>query len=479
MLAVTVLELVVLPAALFVREDGWGGGVAAAAVLWTSWVFGYRRRRSPILMDLVDAVALASLALFVSGNEAAIGVIFVAILFRSQYGSHLRSFARAALFSGALGAVVVLWPVVPGHAGTVAASSLLTTVPVILLAAVIGSHLSGAVRARENVALLEGVLGSMGSQLLGTTDAGAIREIAWAASDRISEVTPGLVVIKIVADADGLSVEHATSSVVVPAALPADLGSALERGDSTCDGSPEARAVLDAAAGGPCAWVCLPLAPVHPEVGRTWLLVGAPHQVPPEVLTAVRSLANQVTLALRNSAVHRDLTVLAEMDGLTGLANRATFDAAVAREQQRLTPQETSVLFVDLDDFKDVNDVHGHRAGDDLLRLVATRLRGATRPGDLCARIGGDEFAVLLARTGAAAASAVAQRVVEAVSTPADLAGAVVNVSASVGVATVVGGDDPETLVHHADAAMYAAKSAGKSRVQVFKPGLAHGGCPG
>ncbi len=472
MLAVTVLELVVLPAVVLGGSDEWAGAVGATAVLWTSWVFGYRRRRSPMLMDLVDAVALAGLAVFAPTNGAVTWVIFAAVLFRSQYGSAQRSFARAALFTGALSAIVVLWPMVPGHGGTSAVSSLLTSVPVILLAAMIGSHLAGSVRAREHLALLEGVLGTMGARLLGTTDADAIREIAWVALDRISEVTPGLVVIKITAGADGLSVEHATSGVVVPAVLPADLESALERGDSACDRSPEAHAALDAAAGGPHAWVCLPLAEANQTVGRTWFLVGAPNRVPPAALTAVRNLANQVTLAMRNSAVHRDLTVLAEVDGATGLANRAAFDAAVARDQQGVALRETSVLFVDLDDFKDVNDVHGHRAGDDLLRVVADRLHEATRPGDLCARIGGDEFAVLLGRTSAAAASAVAQRVVEAVSTPVTLPDATVNVSASVGVATVVGGDDPETLVHRADLAMYAAKAQGKGRVQVFESDL-------
>lgn len=209
----------------------------------------------------------------------------------------------------------------------------------------------------------------------------------------------------------------------------------------------------------------MPLPEVHFPVGRAWLLVGAPERVPPEALAAIENLANQVTLALRNSAVHRDLTVLAEVDNLTGLANRAAFNAALSCDLAGIAERETTVLFVDLDDFKDVNDAYGHHAGDDLLRVVAARLREVTRPGDLCARIGGDEFAVLRRRTGESAAAEVAQRVVEAGSAPADLDDAVVHVGASVGVATMVGGDDPEALVHRADVAMYSAKAQGKARV--------------
>jgi predicted signal transduction protein with EAL and GGDEF domain len=99
----------------------------------------------------------------------------------------------------------------------------------------------------------------------------------------------------------------------------------------------------------------------------------------------------------------------------------------------------------------------------------------ATRPTDICARIGGDEFAVLLTETGAAAASVVAHRVLEALSTPVILPGAVVAVGASVGAATVLGGEDPAVLVHRADVAMYAAKVQGKRRVQVFEPSLLNG----
>ncbi|MCR6492029.1 bifunctional diguanylate cyclase/phosphodiesterase [Cellulomonas sp. P24] len=192
-------------------------------------------------------------------------------------------------------------------------------------------------------------------------------------------------------------------------------------------------------------------------------------------MAALENLANQVTLALRNSAVHRDLTVLAEVDNLTGLANRAAFNAALSRDLEGVADRETTVLFVDLDDFKYVNDAYGHHAGDELLQVVAARLREVTRPSDLCARIGGDEFAVLLRRTGEAASAEIAQRVVEAVSAPAALEDAVVHVGASVGVASVVGGDDAETLVHRADVAMYSAKAQGKARVQVFEAGLLRG----
>jgi diguanylate cyclase (GGDEF)-like protein len=137
--------------------------------------------------------------------------------------------------------------------------------------------------------------------------------------------------------------------------------------------------------------------------------------------------------------------------------------------------QATTVLFVDLDDFKDVNDKLGHGAGDDLLREVARRLRRATRPDDLCARLGGDEFAVLLRGTESGAAAEIALRIVQTVAAPARLGRGVANVGASVGVATGTGEIDFEQLIHRADVAMYAAKANGKNRVQVFEPGLLQG----
>ena len=102
------------------------------------------------------------------------------------------------------------------------------------------------------------------------------------------------------------------------------------------------------------------------------------------------------------------VTKLAAIDSLTGLANRSTFNTALESALQDESSPNTTVLFIDLDDFKGVNDVFGHRAGDDLLREVGARLLRATRPGDLCARLGGDEFAVMLRGTSSGAADAAA-----------------------------------------------------------------------
>ncbi|OIQ82402.1 cyclic di-GMP phosphodiesterase Gmr [mine drainage metagenome] len=474
---VLVSLVLALPAAVVgadgtMRLVGGAGGV----VLGLSWCVGYLRRSVPLGMDLVDAVALAAFAASSPEPTAAFPLVFAALWFRSLYGSGSRAVLRCGLYVVALGASVLLWPDMPGHTGGVAIFPLIGVIPTMLLTVIVGRHLAGILRARAQAAQLDEVHGSVGPQLLGTTDSAQIREIAWAAIVRICEVTPGLRVMKAVAQHEELAVARVTNGFCrAPNVMPAQMLSALACEDGVCQGAIDGRAALDAAAGEVCAWVCVPLPEVHDQVGRVWLFVGAPVRVPPEALISLKNLTNQVTLALRNSAVHRDLTVLAEVDNLTGLANRASFNAALSRDLEGVAERETTVLFVDLDDFKDVNDAYGHHAGDDLLRVVATRLREVTRPSDLCARIGGDEFAVLLRRTGEAAAAEVAQRVVAAVSTPATLDDAVVHVGASVGVASVVGGDDPETLVHRADVAMYAAKAQGKARVQVFESGLLNG----
>jgi diguanylate cyclase (GGDEF)-like protein len=128
-------------------------------------------------------------------------------------------------------------------------------------------------------------------------------------------------------------------------------------------------------------------------------------------------------------------------------------------------------MFIDLDDFKVVNDGLGHAAGDDLLCVVASRLRSSVRSGDLCARLGGDEFAVLMPHADDGA-DATGQRLVELVSTPVSLRGHLAQVGVSVGLTFATAGSTAELLMQQADVAMYAAKAKGKNRVQIFDPGL-------
>ena len=129
-----------------------------------------------------------------------------------------------------------------------------------------------------------------------------------------------------------------------------------------------------------------------------------------------------------------------------------------------------ALLLLDLDDFKTINDSLGHSSGDEVLRVVAERLRSCLQPGDLAARLGGDEFAVLVPRVGGEAeVVALGERLAAVLRTPVTVVGREVLARASVGVRMARGGDeDPERLLRDADMAMYAAKTAGRAGVRVF-----------
>ena len=187
-----------------------------------------------------------------------------------------------------------------------------------------------------------------------------------------------------------------------------------------------------------------------------------------------------VVLTCRDMTEHRaferELTELAVNDRLTGLPNRTLLLDRVSRAIARAHRRQTCVatLFVDLDNFKLINDSLGHQMGDELLIVVAERLRASLRAEDTLARMGGDELAILIEDVAdEAEVIAVAERILDALSTPFQIGRQSLFTTASIGIAlsgqTV---DQPSSLLRNADLALYQAKAQGKARWAVFDPGL-------
>ncbi|UCV04645.1 EAL domain-containing protein [Dechloromonas denitrificans] len=167
---------------------------------------------------------------------------------------------------------------------------------------------------------------------------------------------------------------------------------------------------------------------------------------------------------------------LAHHDPLTGLPNRLLFDDRLdhAIELAHRDRQHCLVLFLDLDSFKVVNDTLGHSVGDELLRIMASRLRAALRSTDTIARLGGDEFVILAGDSSAAYAAELAQKVLNTVRAPVNLAGDSITVSGSIGIAVYPdNGSDRHLLMRAADIAMYSAKEAGRNRYRFYSQEMA------
>jgi len=200
-------------------------------------------------------------------------------------------------------------------------------------------------------------------------------------------------------------------------------------------------------------------------------------------LRLFEALSNNVSVALENGRLEqslshlreleRKLTLLAFHDPLTGLANRSLFSDRVveALATARSEDRTCAVLFIDLDDFKTVNDTLGHEAGDQLLAAVAERITSCLRPTDQPARLGGDEFAVIIedAMSGQAA-ERVAARITDALRLPININGSDLYTRASIGIATSQDVHSADEMLRNADLAMYMAKADGKGRYRWFRP---------
>ncbi len=189
----------------------------------------------------------------------------------------------------------------------------------------------------------------------------------------------------------------------------------------------------------------------------------------------VAAIADQVALAIHNAQLFAKLEELSTTDELTKLPNRRYFNDRLARElsQARRWGHPLSVLVIDVDHFKKLNDREGHAAGDEALIAVAGVLRGALREVDVVARWGGEEFVVVLERTTEADALVVGEklrRAVEAIALSSTAGQPEGHLTVSIGAAQLLDGEDASGLVQRADRAVYQAKKAGRNRVSIPPP---------
>ena len=208
------------------------------------------------------------------------------------------------------------------------------------------------------------------------------------------------------------------------------------------------------------------------EIYPEWLTINTVHDAEGRVLNYV-GIFSDISVIKESQ---RRIEFLATHDELTSLPNRALFLDRIRQTVVRARREKetrAAVFFVDLDNFKVINDSLGHHAGDDMLKEVAERLRECVRASDTVARFGGDEFALLLEGARAIEAESTASRIADALGRPMTLAGQSIYVSASIGISLFPDdGEDAETLLKHADGAMYKAKDSGKCTHQFFTTDL-------
>lgn len=209
-------------------------------------------------------------------------------------------------------------------------------------------------------------------------------------------------------------------------------------------------------------------------VGVMNVLYAQPHDFDDEEMLLLKALADTAALAVHNAAMHERITRLAVTDELTGLANRRRFMELLRQEVQRARrySRPLTLLMIDLDRLKQINDTHGHAAGDAMLRGVAESIRASVRATDYAARLGGDEFAALLPETGRTEALTIAERIRASVEKFSSVVNdATIHSTASIGLVSRAAGEvtDLPSFIHLADEALYRAKTGGRNAVTAIE----------
>ena len=187
-------------------------------------------------------------------------------------------------------------------------------------------------------------------------------------------------------------------------------------------------------------------------------------------LVLLENLLCRLLYPLRNAIQFRNATLSAHCDALTGVNNRSTFDTALSREMNlaKRSNESFSILMIDIDHFKKINDTYGHAAGDEVLKNVASEIQQSIRNTDQLFRFGGEEFVVLLNNSDCEAAGVIADRVLESVrESVVDYDQQALSVSVSIGLACLQQDENAQDIFNRADQALYAAKNDGRDQVKV------------
>ena len=208
---------------------------------------------------------------------------------------------------------------------------------------------------------------------------------------------------------------------------------------------------------------------VHPEQGEKWVLFKAqPFKSSDGLMEKVNGQFEDIT---RQKELEIELKRMAFFDELTDIPNRKMLDRQIQKAlvRSKRHKHNFSIMFIDLDDFKKVNDTLGHDAGDQLLIDVVSRIDSCIREEDLISRIGGDEFIVMFEETGKEEIEQIAKRMIESVAEPYTLNDQNASISLSIGISMYPDdGEDKDTLIKAADKAMYFAKNNGKNNYQIY-----------